>query len=125
MKVTFLYLREFFCINPCSKFKNNLTDILEYFVTDCKEQIFDFAKSVSHGYCRLLRANTSFLIPDFHMDSNNSLVVIKMPRTIELPNLIHWNEDKLVRLLPFICCVGSLSCHTITIEELESEDLNF
>jgi hypothetical protein len=125
MKITFLYLREFFCINPCSKFKNNLTDILEYFVADCKEEIFDFAKSVSHGYCRLLRPNTSFLIPDFRMDSDNSLVVIKMPRTIELPSLIHWNEDKLVRLLPFICCVGSLSCHTVTIEELESEDLNF
>jgi hypothetical protein len=65
MKVVLLYLREFFVVSPISKFKNNLTDIFEHFMNDLRENILDFAQSVSHAYCRLLRTQTSCLFPSF------------------------------------------------------------
>ncbi len=124
MQVVLLYLREFFVVSPISKFKNNLTDIFEYFMNDLRENIFEFAQSVSHAYCRLLRTQTSCLFPEFYMTTENRFpFAIKMPKKIELSNVIHWNEDELIRLLPFICCVSPLYCHSLYIEEFEAEDL--
>jgi hypothetical protein len=126
MKIVLLYLREFFVVSPISKFKNNLTDIFEHFRNDLKDNILDFAQSVSHAYCRLLRTETSSLFPEFYMKSENRFpFAIKMPKQIELPNVTYWSEDKLVRLLPFICCVSPVSAPTLYIEEFEVEDLKF
>jgi hypothetical protein len=124
MKVVLLYLREFFCINPYSKFKDNLTKIFQYFAVDSKEDNLDFTQSISHVYCELLRAKTSSIVSRYSKGSFNPLVVIKMPPSIKLPTMTDWNEDQIVRLLPFICCVALSSSHDIAIEELELEDLN-
>ncbi len=114
-----------FVVSPISKFKNKLADIFEHFMNDdLKKNILEFAQSVSHAYCRLLRTQTSCLFPEFYMTTENRFpFAIKMPKTIEFSNITHWNEDELIRLLPFICCVSSLYCHTLYIEEFEVEDL--
>jgi hypothetical protein len=125
MQVVLLYLREFFVVSPISKFKNNLTDIFEHFMNDdSRENILEFSQSVSHAYCRLLRTQTSCLFPEFYMTTENRFpFAIKMLKKIELSNVTHWNEDELIQLLPFICCVSPLYCHTLYIKEFEVEDL--
>ena len=124
MKVVLLYLREFFAVSPISKFKNNLTEIFEHSINDNSKQNLDFAQSVSHAYCRLLRTETSCLFPDFYMTSyyNQYPFAIKMPKKIELPNVADWSDEQIIRLLPFICCVSPISCPNLHIEEIEAED---
>ncbi len=81
MQVVLMYLREFFVVSPISKFKNNLTNIFEYFMNDLKENILEFAQSVSHAYCRLLRTQTSCLFLEFYMTTENRFpFAIKMPK---------------------------------------------
>ena len=95
MKVVLHYLRQFFVVNPISKFKTNLTDIFEYFIkNDSKENILEFAQSTSHAYCQLLRTKSSCLFPHYYrIHEFHSPFAIKMPKNLELPNVNHWNED--------------------------------
>ena len=124
MKVVLLYLREFFGIYPRSKFKNNLTDIFEQFLIDSKEDVFDFAQAISHAYSRLLCAKGSFL-DNTHDRTNYGLILIniRMPPTIDLSKITDWDEETLVRRLPFVCYVNS-SKFIIETEELEAGDMD-
>lgn len=122
IKIVLLYLREFFCIDPRSKFKKNLIDIFKDFSTDSKDTL-DLIQSMSHAYPRLLCAETSFFTPKHFVSDGNYLINIKIPTTIELENIAIWDDNVIIRRLAFICCITSSKCFMET-EELEDTDLS-
>ncbi|CAF1628258.1 unnamed protein product, partial [Didymodactylos carnosus] len=109
--------------NRVVKIQDLIEQCHKMFLIDSKEDVFDFAQAISHAYSRLLCAKGSFL-DNTHDRTNYSLILINipMPPTIDLSNITDWDEETLVRRLPFVCHVNS-STFIIETEELEAGDL--
>ncbi|CAF4547412.1 unnamed protein product, partial [Rotaria sp. Silwood2] len=122
MKIVHYYLRQFYFVDPRSRFKKNLLDSFEDFIID-SEDILDFIQSMSHAYTNLLRSRTSFLSQKRFLSEEIALLNIKIPSTIQLTNIADWNEDTIVRRLAFVCYI-SLSRYVIETEELEAGDIH-
>ncbi|CAF4543978.1 unnamed protein product [Rotaria socialis] len=122
MNVVQLHLREFFFLDPRSRFKKNLVDSFEDFCIDSEDTI-DLVQSMSHAYCRLLGSQTSFLTQKRFLSEGIALFNIKMPSFINLRNIVNWNDSVIVQRLAFVCCV-SLSRYSIETEEVEAEDIH-
>ncbi|CAF3295465.1 unnamed protein product [Rotaria sp. Silwood2] len=122
MKIVHYYLRQFYFVDPRSRFQKNLLDSFEDFIIN-SEDILDFIQSMSHAYTNLLHSRTSFLSQKQFLSEGIALLNIKIPLTIQLTNVADWNEDAIVRRLAFVCCI-SLSRYVIETEELEGGDIH-